>query len=216
LDALVFLLPLITLYEVASFRNPERVIAFDLLQRFFELFGHAGVWLPGVLVVTILLATHIVSGEPWKIHWKRVGWMYVEAVLLAAPLLLLNWTMPLTAGGPAISTFHRVAIGIGAGIYEELIFRLALISIVVVIGADVFRLDRGGVAVAAVAISSLAFAAHHHQPIGREPFDLTPFTFRSMAGAYLAIIFWYRGYGPAAGCHAAYNVTLALSGPPGL
>ena len=34
------------------------------------------------------------------------------------------------------------------------------------------------------------------------------FGFRTIAGMYLAIVFWYRGYGPAAGCHAAYNVAL--------
>lgn len=64
----------------------------------------------------------------------------------------------------------------------------------------------------AVAISSLVFAAHHHPPIGTEPFALVPFMFRAIAGVYLALVFWYRGYGPAAGCHAAYNVALAFLG----
>jgi hypothetical protein len=38
------------------------------------------------------------------------------------------------------------------------------------------------------------------------------FLFRTIAGVYLAIIFWYRGYGSAAGCHAAYNVGLVVCG----
>ena len=59
------------------------------------------------------------------------------------------------------------------------------------------------------------FAAHHHQPFGREPFDVTLFAFRAIAGCYLSIVFWYRGYGPAAGCHAAYNVALAIVGATG-
>ena len=42
LEALAFLLPLIIFYEVISVtRHQDRVIAFDLLKRFFELFGHA-------------------------------------------------------------------------------------------------------------------------------------------------------------------------------
>jgi hypothetical protein len=213
LDALVFLLPLILFYEIVSLSQPDRVVAFELLRRFLELFGHFGVWAPGVAVVIILVATHIASGEPWRVHWKRVGWMYVEAMMLAAPLLLFNWAIPLVAGSDGSSAFvHRVAMGIGAGIYEELVFRLVMISLIVMVGADVFRLDRGGVAVAAVALSALAFAAHHHQPIGQEPFDATLFTFRTLAGVYLSVIFWYRGYGPAAGCHAAYNVALAVVG----
>ena len=247
LDAFVFLLPLIIYYEIMSLaRHQDRVIAFDLLRRFFELFGQTGMWAPGLGVIAILLATHFASGEKWRIRWGRVGLMYLEAAGLAVPLLALNWTVPLTArvGGmvtPVSSPIlggtlgeviahtavgvwpdgldntiqpllDRLALGIGAGIYEELVFRLVLISLVVMIGVDVLRLRQTPVAVVAVAISSLAFAAHHHLPIGTEPFALVPFMFRTIAGVYLALVFWYRGYGPAAGCHAAYNVALALLG----
>ena len=47
-------------------------------------------------------------------------------------------------------------------------------------------------------------------PIGVEPFRLVPFLFRTVAGIYLAVVFWFRGYGPAAGCHAAYNLDLVF------
>jgi len=211
----VFLSPLIVFYELISFtRQQNRVIAFDLLRRFFELFGHAGMWAPGLGVIAILLATHITSGEKWSIRWSRVGLMYLEAAGLAIPLLVLNWTIPL-AGTEFVTTglLNKIAMGIGAGIYEELVFRLVVISLVIMIGVDLLRFDRVPVAVCAIVLSSLAFAAHHHRPIGVEPFDAAPFIFRTIAGMYLAIIFWYRGYGPAAGCHAAYNVALACLTP---
>jgi hypothetical protein len=214
LDALVFLLPLIIFYEAASVTRADRVIAFDLMRRFFELFGTVAVWAPGIGVLTVLLATHIASGQPWRIRWGRVGLMYFEAAFLAIPLLGLNWLIPLTAGEAITPTLvDRLALGIGAGIYEELVFRLVLISIMVMIGVDLLKLKPSSVAVVAVLLSSLAFAAHHHAPFGTEPFAEIPFFFRTIAGTYLAIIFWYRGYGSAAGCHAAYNVALALLGP---
>ena len=211
LDTLVFLLPLLIFYETTSLiRGKDRLIAFDLLQQFIALFGRAGMWAPALGVVVILLATHLASGESWSIRWRRVGWMYGEAAGLALPLLALSWVVPLASGplGP-LPLFDRVALGIGAGIYEELVFRLMAISLMVMAGVDLLRLNRTGVAVAAILLSSLAFAAHHHPPLGMEPFDLTSFGFRTMAGMYLALIFWYRGYGPAAGCHAAYNIGLA-------
>ncbi len=216
LDALAFLLPLIVFYEAVSLAHgQDRVIAFDLLRRFFELFGHFGIWAPGLGVVAILLATHSVSGERWKIHWRTVARMYFEACLLAVPLLSLNWVAPLTsANGAGFTMLDRIAMGVGAGIYEELVFRLVMISVIVMLGADLLKFDRSSVAVAAIVISSLAFAAHHHQPIGLEPFRMTAFTFRTIAGAYLAAVFWLRGYGPAAGCHAAYNVVLTLLESP--
>jgi len=213
LDALVFLLPLLVFYEVASWYARDRVIAFHLLRMFFELFGRVGMWAPALAVVVILLATHAVSGEPWKVHWSRVGWMYVEAVVLAIPLLVLNQAIGLAGlAEPSASRLDDVALSVGAGIYEELVFRLILISVVVLIGVDMLRRRASSVAVVAVVLSSLVFAAHHHQPIGTEPFDALRFGFRAACGAYLAIIFWFRGYGLAAGCHASYNIAIvALS-----
>lgn len=209
LDALLFLLPLIIFYEAASLVRQDRVIAFDFLRRFFQFFGQVGMWAPGLAVIVILLATHAASGDKWSIHWRRVGWMYVESVALSVPLLLLNWAVPLVsvAGGLPL-LLDRMALGIGAGIYEELVFRLILISVMVMIGVDLLRFHPAPIALTAVIVSSLAFAAHHHPPIGSEPFEAVRFLFRTLAGVYLAAIFWFRGYGPAAGCHAAYNVAL--------
>ncbi|MFQ5592433.1 MAG: CPBP family intramembrane glutamic endopeptidase [Phycisphaerae bacterium] len=214
LDALIFLLPLLAFYELASITRPDRVLAFDFLRRFFELFGRAGVWAPGLGVVVILLATQMASGRPWTIRWDRVAFMYGEALLLAVPLLALNWAIPLggRAEAPdADALIHRLGLGVGAGVYEELVFRLIFISVTVMIGVDLLRFGRGPVALAAVILSALVFAAHHHQPIGMEPFDATRFAFRTIAGVYLALVFWYRGYGPAAGCHAAYNAALVIT-----
>lgn len=212
LDMLVFLLPLIIFYEIAFLSRHDRVIAFDMLLWFFDRFGHIGVWAPGVAIVLILLATHIVSGEPWRVNWQRVGLMYIEAPLLALPLLAMNWYAPLAAprSGGASSMLAEIAQGVGAGIYEELIFRLVLISLIVIIGADLMRIPRSATAVFAVIIASLAFAAHHHEPFGGEPFGLFRFAFRAVAGVYLAVVFWYRGYALAAGSHAAYNASLVL------
>jgi len=210
LDALFFLLPMILAYELTSAANRDRVVAFGLMRQFFTLFGHAGMWAPGLAVVVILLATHAASKEKWRVHWSEVGFMFLEAVALAVPLLLLNWAIPLSAtvtdGG---SLLDRVALGLGAGIYEELVFRLILVSVIVIIGVDVLRFEIAPVAVLATVLSALAFAAHHHLPLGIEPFDGRRFAFRAVAGAYLGVIFWYRGYGPAAGCHAAYNAVLS-------
>ncbi len=212
---LCFLLPLILFYELACWLYPQRVIAYKILRQFLNLLGQYGVWAPGLAVVVILLATHVVSGRPWRIRWGRVGWMYAESLLLCFPLLLLNWAAPLAAVTVIPSSFVAMAQGIGAGVYEELVFRLVLISLIVLIGADLLRLQRRTVAVVAVSVSALLFAAHHHAPIGQEPFVAIRFAFRAVAGIYLSIIFWYRGYALAAGCHAAYNaalVTLDTSG----
>ena len=115
LDALVFLLPLIIFYEVASLTRQDRVIAFDFLRRFFQLFGQVGMWAPGLAVIVILLATHVAAGDKWSIQWRRVAWLYVESIALSVPLLLLNWAVPLTASNGGLPPIlDRMAFSIGA------------------------------------------------------------------------------------------------------
>jgi membrane protease YdiL (CAAX protease family) len=100
---------------------------------------------------------------------------------------------------------------VGAGIYEELLFRLIIMTLVIIVLADVLKFKMRWAAAAAVVVSALLFSAHHYAPIGLDSFSWGSFSFRAFAGAYLGIIFLVRGYGPAAGAHAAYNVMVVAS-----
>lgn len=221
LESLAFLLPLILFYEIGCFvaqyvapdgGDPERVVAFHLLQVFFRLFGPTGVWMPGLAVIIILLCTHAASHQPWTVRSRVVGMMYLESALLAAPLLAFNYVLrasPL-ATPQSGHLLTDVVLGVGAGVYEELVFRLILISFFVMIGKDLLRLPGSITVAAAIVLSALTFAAHHHPPWGGEPFTTEKFVFRTLAGGYLGVLFVVRGYGPAVGTHAAYNVLITL------
>ena len=221
LESLVFVLPLILFYEIgclalhsrsSALPGQERVVAFHLLQLFFQLFGSTGVWMPGLAVIIILLCTQAASRQPWAVRKAAVGLMYVECALLAVPLLAFNHILraaPTQAVG-ASPLLADAVLGVGAGVYEELVFRLILISLLVMIGTDLLRLSGRTMLVVAVVCSALAFSAHHHPPLGSEPFSTGKFLFRALAGVYLGALFVYRGFGPAAGTHAAYNLMVIL------
>jgi len=106
----------------------------------------------------------------------------------------------------------NIVTGIGAGIYEELVFRLILICILMLLLQDALRLDHKNSIVLSVLISAALFSAHHHvdffsgQPNAIDPFNLTRFVFRIIAGIYFAILFAIRGFGITAGTHAFYNI----------
>ncbi len=220
LDTLVFLAPWIAFYQLALIFVPpdqplaraDRIVAIELLRVFFELFGTTAVIMPGLAVVVILLCTQIASREPWRIDRKAIAWMYVESVLLAIPLLVVSTLLHRevafagTVGPETSSWVAYVTLYIGAGIYEELVFRLVLISIIVIISADLLGLPHRATTLVAVLLAALLFAAHHHPPLGSEPFFLHSFVFRTMAGIYIGVVFVFRGYGPAAGLHIAYNL----------
>src|SRR5438552_3377337 len=75
LAALLFLLPFIVLYEVGTrqyafdpaHQTEQRIVAFNLMLRFFQLFGATGRFMPPLAVAGILLACHIARNDPWKV-----------------------------------------------------------------------------------------------------------------------------------------------------
>jgi hypothetical protein len=114
------------------------------------------------------------------------------------------------------SLMANIVIGVGAGIYEELVFRLVLIGVLLLVLQDVFRLDRRNAIVLAVLVSAALFSAHHHitwadgQLERNAPFQWVEFGFRTVAGIYFAILFAIRGFGITAGAHAFYDVIATI------
>jgi len=216
LHCLAFLLPLIVFYEVgtfltspdASMAQQERVVAFQMLRWFIGLFGTTSFFLPGLAVVAIFLAWHIASGQEWHVERSTVVGMAIESVVLAIPLLVLDRAVHLAGAhaGGLRDWLSQVVLSIGAGIYEELVFRLIFISLMLLLLVDVLGLPRNASLLVIIMLSGAVFSAHHHWPPANEPFALVPFLFRAAAGVYLAGVFALRGFGVAAGCHAAYDV----------
>ena len=110
------------------------------------------------------------------------------------------------------SLLANIVTGIGAGIYEELVFRLILICALMMVFQDVLRLSRKDSIILSVLISAALFSAHHHivfvnGQLGQSsPFNLTEFSFRTIAGIYFAVLFAIRGFGITAGTHAFYDI----------
>ena len=114
--------------------------------------------------------------------------------------------------GRGHSLLANIVTGIGAGIYEELVFRLILICILMLLFQDVLKLGHENAIILSVLISAALFSAHHHidflsgRPNVVDPFDWTRFAFRTVAGIYFAFLYAIRGFGITAGTHAFYNI----------
>jgi len=113
--------------------------------------------------------------------------------------------------------FTDVVTGIGAGIYEELVFRLILISCFMIIFQDLLRFGKLESVIISVVLSALLFSLHHHidfvsgQVNSAQPFQLPQFIFRTLAGVYFAGIFAVRRFGITAGAHAYYNIIAVIT-----
>jgi hypothetical protein len=225
ITCLMFLLPLVVLYELGvlyisgdiATNGTGRVIAFQLLQKFLALFGATGYYLPGLAILAILVAWQFASGDTWKFKPRTLAGMALESMMLAIPLLVLShvastysMTMAASVGGGAAQHpwLGELLLSVGAGIYEELLFRLILISILSIILIDIFNVGEGPAIFTIVLVSAVIFSLYHY--LGDEQFHLYSFVFRTMAGGYLAGVFILRGFGITVGCHVCYDIAAML------
>ncbi len=97
----------------------------------------------------------------------------------------------------------------GAGVHEELLFRLLLMNGLVALCKG---LKFGPVEsfLSALVFSSTLFSAMHHLgPLG-DPFTVWVFTFRVLAGLVFGVIYWFRGFAVAVYTHALYDMYVLL------
>jgi membrane protease YdiL (CAAX protease family) len=180
-----------------------------MMRRFFQWFGASGRYLPALAVVAILLGCHIARKDPWRLEVGVVLGMFAESALLGFPLLLagqlLRHALPLAGGSPWQGDFVDY---IGAGIYEELVFRLIMFTALSIVLVDLLRIERFWAGLLIVVSSAVLFSAYHY--LGSERFAWGPFVFRTVAGLYFAAVFLVRGFGLTVGGHAAYDITLGI------
>ena len=238
LYALILILPLAAAFELGSLlylgvgaadgTPVQTVSAYRLLGRLFETFGAAGYYLPALVVLATLLVWHMIRQDPWHLRPGYLVAMAIEATAWALPLLglaaiigaahaaAITPTPSPTSTGlpPDLADWPlgaRLTIAIGAGLYEEFLFRLVLIEVVVVLARDLFRLSATRARIIAVIASAILFTVYH-QPSG--PDVATAIITYGALGVVLAYLYAYRGFGIAVGAHAVYDIAvLALLNP---
>ena len=211
LHALLFLLPLIAVYEFGAWyvSADQQLVARTWLQSFLSMFGVVGEFLPGLVVIAVLLSWHVARKDSWRIEPPLYAGMWVESLGLALPLLLLG--LLAVARPQAIALAANVApwkaemiFSVGAGIYEELVFRLIIIALIHMLLVDVLAMPAARGAAVAIIGSSILFAFSHFNV--DNPFRWPLFAFYLLAGLYFAVIYVLRGFGIVAATHALYDV----------
>jgi hypothetical protein len=221
LASLIFIAPLLAAYELGVLTLRVQNGADAWMRGLLGWLGFSQHFLLPVLTVCILLGWHHLTRQSWRFSGGVLSAMVAESLLLALCLRMLlqlqgsllqamACATPLSMAAPlGIATRLRDAVGfLGAGIYEELLFRLILLSLAV------WAMRRAGAGAAAVllavALSSLLFAGAHYIGVNGDTFRCFGFLFRYMAGVFFSVLFIYRGFGVAAGTHAAYDILIGL------
>ncbi len=217
--------PLLIIYEAGQYwrsqhgGSPVRCGAEAALREAVQATG----W-PWPELLPLLVVLGLVGAAAWRWGDRPSRPLAVIALVLAEsavwasalwlvgrnfPLLLERWGVPLSIPTPDAG---QLLGWLGAGIYEEVLFRWGLFSLL----AGMLRLlllpRLLAVPMAAVAAAVLFAAAHHWGPWG-EPWRIDHFLFRLFAGVYFTVVYLARGLGASVGAHVGYNLLAGLTSP---
>ena len=234
LEMLAFLAPLVAFYELGLvfwLRSDQLVLdnkAHSGLVNFFRLFGvraenlHVSAMsLPSIALILTLLIWQIVARFPWRIRWRTIPLMWLESFALSAPLLVVAMVIGRThflfadnqVGDASIRSLDivaKVSMAVGAGIYEELLFRMALLGGLHMLLFDVAKINNRHAWVIGLLVSSILFTVYHPIRDTTGALQWGHVIFLMLAGIWFGVVFQLRGFGVVAGTHAAYDATALL------
>jgi hypothetical protein len=231
--SLVFALPLLVFYQTLavllahgprSVRNGADV----MLQSLFV--AVAGTWGPLLFMLCLIGAALWLVARDMHAHGTRLrgsvfAGMLGESVVLAllfglvvgsvtSGVLGMLRPLALPAGAARqLDWWTRLMVSLGAGIYEELLFRVLLVGLLAAGWRALLGWRPVPAGVAATLLGAAIFSAFHYIGPYGDRLQLYSFLFRMIAGLFFSALYLARGFGITAWTHALYDVSLLLLGP---
>ncbi|HEY4178593.1 MAG TPA: CPBP family intramembrane glutamic endopeptidase [Kofleriaceae bacterium] len=207
--SLVLIFPLLLAYEIGVL-FAGRVNGADVVTRLvFALVGNRGLYLLVHAVIALVFLLWIRRHDRWA----------TLSLDIAAPVILEAAVYALTLG--AVGTLvvtkllglgvtgSSIVSALGAGVHEELVFRLGLLAAMVSLLRKSALDERVGFVLALVGSALLFALAHHIGPYG-EPVTAHAVAFRTVAGCVFGLVFWYRSLAHAVYAHVMYDLIVTL------
>lgn len=216
----LFTLPLFFLYEVNILflswddilvvRNGADFLMRNILESFdiYGLYGLGLVFFLGLLVTYIFF---IKEDQQQEVNVNFLFIMLAESMLWSVVLYFLLFKFMVLLMNPVGKTIlQQVTLAIGAGIYEEFLFRVLLIAGLSGILGFVFMWDKTFKNIIAVVLSGGIFSAFHFMGEYGDFFSMELFLIRFFAGLVLGVLYMYRGFGITAYTHSIYDLIVLI------
>ena len=212
LYSFIITLPIFLIYELGIFwmRNIEfnyiQNGADVLIEQIILKLGFDVIYVSSIIFLFILLIIIYYQKRHFNslsISRPYLGVMFLESMVYASILFFLMGNLYLMD----VSTndiYCNMILSLGAGIYEELIFRVLSIYISYQSIKFLFRLGKFSANFYAVILSAILFSLFHF--IGAESFNQEAFAVRFIAGIFLASLYVQRGFGITAITHSFYDI----------
>lgn len=230
--SVLFALPLALLYEggvLLTTHGDVRIGADVWIRRFLSMLGLGDTLILTALFIVVAVAVVAIEkkrGTTFTLPY--FGGMFAESIVyaivsgvlvatLVESLIPMLWPPRLQMAG-GLSLSDQIVLSLGAGFYEELVFRLLLVTGItglITLTVRAFNLSEErftkGMRYGLAAIAgALVFSSVHYTGAYGDEFQLGSFTFRFLMGLVLNAIFLWRGFGIAAMTHAMYDIVVTL------
>ena len=146
--------------------------------------------------------------------------VFVESVIYALTMgsvivllmtKVLGFPPGLAAASPPQGLLAGVVMSLGAGVYEETVFRLGLLAGSIASFEKLLGMSRWAAVILGFVLSSAVFSFVHYLPPMGDAFTLSSFTFRALAGIVFALIFRLRSFAVAVYTHAFYDIFVLVA-----
>lgn len=201
LPNLIFVLPMIVLYELCAMLTGHRNGA-DYIMGFVS--AHITPTVPSFVILSTFMAWHLITRPPVNTNIRIYWLMLAESLVFACTLIMMAQVVA------SIGQHDYWAMYLGAGIYEEFLFRVCLIPAFYLVYTFLCFPRNWAIGLSAIT-TSIIFSLAHYDPITVATFFQFSFVFRAMAGMYFASIYLKRGYGIAVGSHAFYDILIVAA-----
>ncbi|REL39243.1 CPBP family intramembrane metalloprotease [Rhodohalobacter sp. SW132] len=220
----ILALPLFLLYELLirlSQAGQEQMVRISVdiwFQTFFAYFGINGLTATfGLAAVIGAIIIFRKRGSLPSLKRRYFFWLIVESFLYAVFIALLIsqflealLNMNLQGNLQQLSKLQLYALSLGAGLYEELFFRVILVSGLFYIFQLFFKTKKSSYILSAI-IAAVIFSGVHYVGDFADTFTLSSFLFRFLFGLALNVIYVMRGFGCAAWTHALYDLIVVYN-----
>jgi len=140
---------------------------------------------------------------------ESFAYAVVTAFLIS---IFLGSLLQLISNAPesGFSFLQMLALSLGAGLYEELFFRVILISMLFLLFKQFTKSKNSAYFISAIVAAVLFSSVHYIGDFG-DLFTIESFLFRFLFGLALNAIYVLRGFGVAAWTHAIYDILVLLN-----
>ena len=217
----IFTLPLFAVYEImvlflsrdqmATLRNGADV----LMRQLLALFGAWGAYALSVAFIIGFMVVFLFQKKNWSITAIRSEYllkMLLEGTLWGFLLYVMLKYAPVLLMFPSGKILaQHIILSIGAGLYEEFVFRVVAIALISQLLKFIFLWKRVWRIPAAIFISACLFSGFHFVGAFGEPLNLTLFFYRLFAGVLLGSLYVARGFGITAYAHMVYDFVVVFN-----